>query len=70
MLNSVSNYVYERRAKFARSAAVVGGLYLVGQYATARTADMRTTVLEQRAAREKYVQADLPSLPSFVIDPA
>ncbi|KAH9985630.1 Peroxin-3 [Russula compacta] len=52
MLDSVSNYVYERRAKFTRSAAVVGGLYLVGQYATARATDMRTTVLEQRAARE------------------
>ena len=60
MLNSVSNYLYERRAGFVRSAGVAGGLYLVGQYAVARVADMRDNVLEQRAAREKYVQVGSP----------
>ena len=59
MPNFVSNYFYERRAKFARSAGVVGGLYLVGQYASARIADMRASVQEQRAARDKYVRAGL-----------
>ncbi|KAI9507256.1 Peroxin-3 [Russula earlei] len=43
---------YERRARFVRSAGIVGGLYLVGQYATARVADMRASVQEQRLARE------------------
>jgi len=57
MLDSVSNYLSERRKGFVRSAGVVGGLYLVGQYAATRVADMRDNVLEQRAAREKYVQA-------------
>jgi len=52
MLDSVSNYLSERRKGFVRSAGVVGGLYLVGQYATARVADMRATVLEKRVARE------------------
>ena len=56
MIDSVSNYLSERRKGFVRSAGVVGGLYLVGQYATARVADMRNTVLEKRVAREKYVQ--------------
>lgn len=60
MLNSVSNYLYERRAGFVRSAGVAGGLYLVGHYAVARVADMRDNVLEQRAAREKYVQVGSP----------
>lgn len=55
MLNSVSNYLSERRAGFVRSAGVAGGLYLVGQYAAARVADMRDSVLEHRGAREKYV---------------
>jgi peroxin-3 len=55
MLNSISNYVYERRARLVRTAGVVGGVYLVGQYASARMADMRDRVLEQRVAREKYV---------------
>ena len=65
MLDSVSNYLSERRKGFVRSAGVVGGLYLVGQYATARVADMRDRVLEQRVAREKYVQVGSLS-PSFL----
>jgi hypothetical protein len=67
MLNSVSNYLYDRRAGFVRSAGVVGGLYLVGQYAAARVADMRDSVLEQRVARGKYVQVGLPSPPSLIV---
>jgi peroxin-3 len=63
MLNSVSNYLSERRAGFVRSAGVAGGLYLVGQYAAARVADMRESVLENRGAREKYVQ--VCSLPPY-----
>ena len=66
MLDSVSNYLSERRKGFVRSAGVVGGLYLVGQYATARVADMRDRVLEQRVAREKYVQVGSLS-PSFLM---
>ncbi|KAI0284632.1 Peroxin-3 [Russula aff. rugulosa BPL654] len=52
MLDSVSNYLSERRKGFIRSVGVVGGLYVVGQYAAARAADMRDSVLEQRVARE------------------
>lgn len=66
MLDSVSNYLSERRKGFVRSASVVGGLYLVGQYAAARVADMRDNVLEQRVAREKYVQVGSLS-PSFLM---
>jgi peroxin-3 len=65
MLDSVSNYLSERRKGFVRSAGVAGGLYLVGQYAAARVADMRDTVQEQRVAREKYVQVGSLS-PSFL----
>jgi hypothetical protein len=60
MPNSASNYVYERGTKLVRPASIVGGLYLVGQYAAARLADMRDSVLERRAAREKYVQTGHP----------
>ncbi|KAH9974162.1 Peroxin-3 [Lactifluus volemus] len=52
MLNSISNYVYERRVKLVRTAGIVGGLYLLGQYASARMADMSNRILEQRVARE------------------
>jgi Peroxin-3 len=51
----MSSYVYERRARLVRTVGVVGGLYLVGQYASARMADMSDRILEKRAAREKYV---------------
>lgn len=60
MLNSVSNYLYDRRSKFAHTAGAAGGLYWVSQYATARIADMRDGVLEQRVAREKYVLVGSP----------
>jgi len=62
MLNSVSNYLYERRTKFA----VAGGLYLASQYAMASIADTRDAILEHRAAREKYVLVGSPTrhLPS------
>jgi peroxin-3 len=66
MLDSVSNYLSERRKGFVRSAGVVGGLYLVGQYAAARVTDMRDGVLEKRVAREKYVRVGLLS-PSFLM---
>ncbi|KAI9433011.1 Peroxin-3 [Lactarius indigo] len=52
MLNSVTNYVYERRKRLARTAGVVGGLYLVGRYAMGRIADMGDRVREERLARE------------------
>lgn len=54
MLNSVTNYVYERRKQLTRTAGVVGGLYVVGRYALARIADMGDRVREDRLAREKY----------------
>lgn len=71
MLDSVSNYLYERRTKFARTAGIAGGLYLVGQYATASIADTRAAILEQRAAREKYVLVGSPPrrLPSSSLMP-
>lgn len=54
MLTSVTNYVYERRKRLARVAGVVGGLYLVGRYASARISDMGDRVREERLSREKY----------------
>lgn len=70
MLDSVSNYLSERRKGFVRSAGVVGGLYLVGQYGAARAADMRDSVLERRVAREKYVQVGSLSAPLLMVDTA
>jgi peroxin-3 len=54
MLTSVTNYVYERRKRLTRVAGVVGGIYLVGRYASARIADMGDRVREERLSREKY----------------
>lgn len=52
MLNSVTNYVYERRKRLARTAGVVGGLYVVGRYAMGRITDMGDRVREERLAQE------------------
>ena len=70
MFDSVSNYLSERRKGFVRSAGVVGGLYLVSQYAATRAADMRDFVVERRAAREKYVQFGSLSPPFPMVDTA
>jgi peroxin-3 len=68
MLDSVSNYLSERRKGFVRSAAVVGGLYLVAQHGARRVADLRESVLEKRVAREKYVQVSSLSPPFLMVD--
>ncbi|KAI0265276.1 Peroxin-3 [Gloeopeniophorella convolvens] len=52
MLNTVSNYLYDRRARLAKTAGVVGGLYLAGQYAMARIDDVRERIVQERTARE------------------
>jgi peroxin-3 len=64
MFDSVTNYVYERRKRLARTAGVVGGLYLAGRYASARIADMRDRVREDRSAREKYGRVNIVSFHS------
>jgi hypothetical protein len=69
-LMTMPNHLSERRSRYVRSAGVVGGLYLVGQYAAARVADLRDSALERRVAREKYVQAGSPLPSSLIIDTA
>ncbi|KAI0061109.1 hypothetical protein BV25DRAFT_1917083 [Artomyces pyxidatus] len=69
MLNSVTNYFYERRRGFVKAAGVAGGVYLVGRYVGERLRDMRDKVVQERAAREnvrKRFQQNLQDI-SFTI---
>ena len=55
MLTRIKGYVYERRQGLLKTATVVGGLYLTGQYALDRLAEMREQVLESRKDRDMCV---------------
>ncbi|KZT63513.1 hypothetical protein DAEQUDRAFT_770534 [Daedalea quercina L-15889] len=52
MLKSVTNYIKERKSGLQRAAGYVGGAYLLGQYVLGRLQDVRTTVMQDRFARE------------------
>ncbi|KAI8989028.1 Peroxin-3 [Trametes punicea] len=52
MFNALGNYFGERRRGLAKAAAYVGGAYYIGRYVAARLEDVRTTILQERAARE------------------
>ncbi|KAI0049914.1 hypothetical protein FA95DRAFT_1488242 [Auriscalpium vulgare] len=69
MLNSVTNFFYERRRGFAKAAGVSGGVYLVGRYVSSRLKDVRDRVVQERAAREnlrKRFQANMEDI-SFTV---
>lgn len=55
MFGSITNYFYNRRRGFAKAAGFVGGAYLVGRYVLDRLAEVRERVMQERAARDKYV---------------
>ncbi|KAI0357695.1 hypothetical protein OH77DRAFT_1421788 [Trametes cingulata] len=52
MFNALGNYFNERRRGLTKAAAYVGSAYFVGRYISARIEDVRTTILQERAARE------------------
>jgi len=52
MLSGLASYLKERRSGLQRTAGYVGGAYLLGQYALGRVEDVRTTVMQDRSARD------------------
>ncbi|KAI0315789.1 Peroxin-3 [Amylostereum chailletii] len=52
MFKSIGNYFNERRNGYAKTAGVVGGLYMVGRYTVNRLEDVRNTMMQERSARE------------------
>lgn len=53
MLNGVAQYLQGRKSKLQKAAGYVGGAYLLGQYVLGRLEDVRTTVMQDRFARDK-----------------
>ncbi len=53
MFHALGNYFHERRRGLTKAAGYVGGAYLVGRYVSERLKDVRTSILQERAAREK-----------------
>ncbi|RDX52464.1 hypothetical protein OH76DRAFT_1499015 [Lentinus brumalis] len=52
MFHALGNYFHERRRGLTKAAGYVGGAYLVGRYVSERLKDVRTSILQERAARE------------------
>jgi hypothetical protein len=50
---ALTGYLYERKQGIARTAGVMGGLYVVGRYVAQRLDTMRTSFVEERVAQDK-----------------
>ena len=55
MLQSITNYFYDRRSGFAKAAGFVGGTYLVGRYVLDSLEEIKQRVVQEKTARDKYV---------------
>lgn len=58
MFNAIRKYAYERRRGIATTVGFLGGAYLAGQYVVARLEEYREQVVQDRAAREKFVSTN------------
>ncbi|KAF8334407.1 Peroxin-3-domain-containing protein [Amanita rubescens] len=52
MLQSMRTYIYERRKGLAKTAAFVGGVYLVQRYVTDRLEELKVKLDQEKLARE------------------
>ncbi|KAH9851022.1 Peroxin-3 [Lenzites betulinus] len=52
MFNALRSYLNERRHGVTKATAYVGGAYFLGRYISARIEDVRTTIVQERTARE------------------
>ncbi|KAI0752605.1 Peroxin-3 [Daedaleopsis nitida] len=52
MFYALGNYFHERRRGFTKAVGYVGGAYYIGRYVSERLADVRNSILQERAARE------------------
>lgn len=57
MLDALTDYLKAKRAVVARIAGYAGAGYFVTQHIIDRLEDVRTRVLQERMARDKYVLA-------------
>lgn len=55
MLQSLTNYIYDRRRGLAKTIGVFGGTYLVGRYVSERLEEVKERVMQERLARDRYV---------------
>lgn len=55
MLHGVVDYFQGRHAALKKTAGYIGGAYLLGHYVLERLEDVKTTVMQDRFARDKSV---------------
>ena len=53
MFHALGNYFRERRRGLTKVAGYVGGAYMIGRYVSQRLDDVRSSIVEERMAREK-----------------
>ncbi len=54
-LKSIRSWIWERRRGLLTTASFLGGFYLLTQYVWGRLEEIRDKVIQDRAAKEKYV---------------
>lgn len=55
MIQALSSYFYDRRRGLAKTAGMVGGVYLVGRYVRDRLEEVKDKVTQERLARDRCV---------------
>jgi peroxin-3 len=55
MIQTVSNYFYDRRRGLTKTAGILGGAYLVGRYVRDRLEEVKDKVMQERLARDRCV---------------
>lgn len=57
MFESIRGYLYGRRRTLAKTAGLLGGLYLLARYIMQRIEEVREKVIQDRLARDGYVES-------------
>lgn len=52
-VKSTRNFLYNRRKPFLVIGGIVGGVYMVANYAVSKLSEMQTRMVEERRDREK-----------------
>lgn len=53
MIQALRTYIYDRRSGLVKTAAAVGGFYIVKRYVSARLEEAKEGVMEEQQARDK-----------------
>lgn len=56
MMESITNYLYNRRKGFTKTVGVFGGAYLITRYVSERLEEVKEKVMQERLARDGWAK--------------